>query len=421
MQALAATCHYRPPYAVRPGACLLVCVSISTLRIYRCACGHRVYFRNSECLACGRPLGFLTTDLTLRALRPGPSPATWLAEGTDGVFTRCANFDSAAGCNWLVPLDDKGDGNVGRGCAVHHCVACALNRTIPDLSVDGNAALWGRMERAKRRLVSQLLGLGLPVEPKAEAPDRGLAYEFLRTLPGQPRVMTGHAHGVITINIEEADDAHREQARQQMGEPYRTLLGHFRHEVGHHYWDRLIAGTEWLAPFREVFGDERADYAAALRHNYRAGPPPDWPERFISSYAASHPWEDWAETWAHYLHLRDTIDTAASFGLLSAIEDVRPEPFSAADLWSAEHPTARAFLGLLHDWLDITSVMNEMSRAMGQPDFYPFVLAPRVVPKLHFIHCVIHATATATATATAPATATAIAAATPSPSFIDPS
>lgn len=350
-------------------------------RIYRCACGHRLYFRNSECLACAAPLGFLPADLTLHALRPGPAAQTWRLDDAPGLFTRCANFDTAAGCNWLVPLDDRP--------GARFCLACSLNRTVPNLSHANSAELWGRMERAKRRLVSQLLGLGLPVVPKSADAARGLAFDFLRTLPGQPRVLTGHAGGVITLNIDEADDAQREAARQRMREPYRTLLGHFRHEIGHYYWDRLVAGSAWHHPFRDLFGDEQLPYNEALRRHYEAGPAPDWPQRFISSYASAHPWEDWAETWAHYLHLRDTLDTAASVGLPGAITAARSEPFSAADLWPGDPASGTAFLGLLHDWIAITSVMNEMSRAMGQPDFYPFVLARRVVPKLHFIHCIV--------------------------------
>jgi len=353
---------------------------------YRCVCGRRVFFRNSACLACGSALGFLSSDASLHALVPGSSPHTWRVTGHDGLFTRCANFDTAAGCNWLVPLDDQSPHR--------YCIACALNRRIPDLSVPENGELWGRMERAKRRVIAQLLELGLPVVSKAVDPRRGLAFDFLRSLPGQPKVMTGHADGVITIDIDEADDAHRERARQQLHEPYRTLLGHLRHEVGHHYWLQLVADTDWLPACRELFGDERADYAAALKRNYDNGPPPDWASHFISAYASSHPWEDWAETWAHYLHLRDTLATAAGFRLLQPLADAGGDkPFTADALWRPDHPTGPAFLELLHTWIAVTSVMNEMSRAMGQPDFYPFVLVRDVVPKLHFIHCVIDAAA----------------------------
>ncbi|OWQ85661.1 hypothetical protein CDN99_21505 [Roseateles aquatilis] len=355
-----------------------------TSRAYRCACGHRVFFRNSECLACRAPLGFLADDLAMHALLPGPSAGTWLLHGRDGRYARCGNFATAAACNWLVAIDGAGR---------RFCPACALNRTIPNLADPENAERWGRLERAKRRLVSQLLGLGLPVTPRSTDPANGLAYDFLRAMPGQPPVTTGHRAGVITIDVDEADEAACEAARKALGEPYRTLLGHFRHEVGHYYWDRLIAGGAWHEPFRELFGDERTDYQESLRRNYGQDRRPDWRDRFISSYASAHPWEDWAESWAHYLHLRDTIDTAASFGLVIGTDRRGDGPFAPHHLWRSDSPSSADFLQLLHDWLEITSVMNEMSRAMGQRDFYPFVLAPRVVPKLHFIHCAIDAAA----------------------------
>ncbi|SEK66341.1 hypothetical protein SAMN05216359_102596 [Roseateles sp. YR242] len=360
-------------------------------RNYLCRCSMPVFFRNSACLSCGSPLGYLPEDGTLHALHPTAHPDHFRIHGHEGAtFRRCANFSSAAGCNWLV--QDEG---------LHtptFCLACSLSRTIPDLSFPVNAELWRRMESAKRRLVSQLLGLGLPVVPRFKDPAKGLAFDFLRAEPGK-RVITGHAAGVITINIEEADDAKREKTRAEFGEPYRTLLGHFRHEIGHYYWDRLVAQTSWLVPFRQLFGDERQDYAGGLRRNYERGPPPDWRKHFISAYASAHPWEDWAETWAHYLHLRDTIDTAISVGILGtarpadghAHEESIAGPFSERDLWQRDHATGAEFLTLVRDWVAVTCVMNEMSRAMGLPDFYPFVLPAATVPKLHFIHCLIDA------------------------------
>jgi hypothetical protein len=237
-------------------------------------------------------------------------------------------------------------------------------------------------------LISQLVGLDLPVLSKVtEDPKEGLAYDFLQSLPGRPRVLTGHSNGVITINLEEADDVVREKTRIDMGEPYRTLLGHFRHEVGHYYWERLIRDGSLLVSFRDLFGDERADYAAALKRNYESGPPASWNRRFVSAYASVHPSEDWAETWAHYLHVRDTLDTASSFGIEPG--SAEPADFGVGDLWQPQAANARSFLRLLQRWIRITGVMNEMSRAMGQHDFYPFVLPRAAVAKLHFIHCVV--------------------------------
>ena len=223
---------------------------------------------------------------------PGPKPDTWKLHGQDKsrkLWRRCGNLNSRAGCNWLVAAKDKQP----------LCISCRLNRTIPDLNDENNARWWRLIENAKRRLVAQLLSLGLPVQSRVtEDPERGVMFDFLRSPPEGPRVLTGHANGLITLNVEEADDSIREKTRHEMHEPYRTLLGHFRHEIGHYYWDRLVAGTPWLDKFRGLFGDEQQDYAAALKKNYDEGPPANWADNFISAYASSHPWEDWAESWA---------------------------------------------------------------------------------------------------------------------------
>lgn len=366
-----------PPASVADGAALP--------RVYRCRCGRQVFFRNSQCLACGTPLGYLPSRHSLHPLQAAHEPGLWQVAGDAepaAAYRRCDNFESAAACNWLIEREGGGYPNL--------CKACRLNRTIPDLSQRHNRPLWLNMERAKRRLVSQLIWLGLPVASKVtEDPRHGLAYDFLRNTPGQPRVLTGHASGVITVNLEEADDAVRERTRVEMGEPYRTLLGHLRHEVGHYYWARLIEGTEWQDACRDVFGDERLDYYGALKAHYERGAPADWARRYVSAYASIHPMEDWAESWAHYLHLRDTLDTATSFGIEPREVDTDAEPFSAADLWPPEAAGGEAFLDMLRRWIRITGVMNEMSRAMGLHDFYPFVLPHAAVAKLHFIHSAV--------------------------------
>lgn len=358
----------------------------STRRSDHCRCGRPVFFRNSLCLVCRAPLGYEPRRAVVAALAPGPHAGSWRLD-TDAdageLFRRCANFDSAAGCNWLVPEHEAG---------AHQgfCIACRLNRTIPDQRFADNQEAWRRIEEAKRRLVSALLGLGLPVASRlSEDRARGLAFDFLCSLPGEPAVVTGHAGGVITLDVAEADDAQREAIRTALREPYRTLLGHLRHEVGHYYWDRLVAASAWLPPFREVFGDERADYAAALRANYEHGSAPDWALRHLSAYASSHPWEDWAETWAHYLHMVDVMDTALSFGLDAANIEIEIEAFTGADLWRADAPGAAQFLGLVNAWVELVSMLNELSRSMGQSDLYPFVLPHAAVRKLHFIHCVV--------------------------------
>ena len=271
------------------------------------------------------------------------------------------------------------------------CISCRLNRNLPDLSDADNRRYWGAIEIAKRRMVSQLLTLGLPVASKIdEDPEHGLAFDLLRSPPDGQRVMTGHASGLITLDVEEADDSKREKIRQVLREPYRTLLGHFRHEIGHYYFDRLVAGTAWHAPFRRLFGDDRADYAAALKANYEKGPPADWAKRHISSYASSHPWEDWAETWAHYLHLLDSLSTAIGFGFTGRNVEVEVDSFALSDLYAPTHPDAGRLLSLVNSWVALATVLNELARSMGQPDFYPFALSPPVLRKLHFVHLVVN-------------------------------
>jgi len=352
-------------------------------RSYRCRCGQPVFFRNSKCLACGAELGYETEIREIRSLQPAVVDGLWHLDGIDdavSAYRRCANFDSPAGCNWLVEASDPQP----------LCRSCRLNRTIPDLADADNRRYWQAIEIAKRRLASQLLGLGLPLRSKdSEDPEHGVAFDLLRSPAEGPRVLTGHASGLITLNVEEADDAKREQIRHDLHEPYRTLLGHFRHEIGHYYWDRLIAGTSWQEPYRELFGDERADYAAALRANYDNGPPADSAQRHISSYASSHPWEDWAETWAHYLHVVDSLDTAFGYGLSADDIEIEVEPYTTADLYDPEDADARRTLSMLNAWLGLTTVLNEVARSMGQHDFYPFVMSRPVVKKLHFISLVV--------------------------------
>ena len=422
-------------------------------RNYRCQCGQPVYFRNSACLTCGTPLGYDCTLSLVFPLMPAadaggahgaplwqvwqprspataanaaalnplnqppqmrdipgqqsapplqappqdpaaapvqdpPAPSAPVNPPPAAVlYKSCLNRATPAACNWLIPADDAHD----------FCRACRLNRTIPDLtdpSQPDNGYLWGLVETAKRRLVSSLIILGLPVASKVtEDAVRGLMFDLLRAPRGGLPVMTGHESGLITLNVDEADDATRELARKAMREPYRTLLGHFRHEVGHYYWDRLVAGTAWLDGFHQLFGDESADYAASLQRNYSEGPPPDWPQRFVSAYASSHPWEDWAECWAHYLHMRDAIDTARGFGLIASLQvdqaDLEFTPFTLNALWQPDHPEAEHFLAFLNHWNRLTLMLNQMSRSMGQPDFYPFTLPSAVLAKLQFIHLVV--------------------------------
>src|SRR3954462_939421 len=330
-------------------------------RSYKCRCGRQVVFRNLQCVHCDAKLGFIPDEGKVVPLAPGPRPGTWTAPGRDDVLKFCANRNSPAACSWMVFARNPRE----------YCIACRLNRTIPHLQDADNARYWGAVEIAKRRLVSQLIALGLPVRSKLEDPERGLMFDFLRAPQGEPQVMTGHASGLITINVEEADDAKREHMRHAMREPYRTLLGHFRHEVGHYYWDRLIWDSKWLEPCRTLFGDERASYADALKRNYEQGPPADWAQRCISAYATMHPWEDWAETWAHYLHVVDSLEMAAHCGL-----SLRPRRRDEPSLPAPPPVPARwggPFEDVVDRWLPVAYLLNNLNRGLGHADAYPFV------------------------------------------------
>jgi len=279
------------------------------MKLFECQhCGQLLYFENTRCERCGHVLGYLPDRTTLSALTAEGGDRWRPLAAPDEPFRFCANAVYGA-CNWLVPADGPDA----------FCSACRLNRTIPNLDAPENLLLWQRLEAAKHRLVYGLVRLGLPLVSKSEDAEKGLAFDFLAGSGAMfqegPQVVTGHARGLITIDIAEADDAERERHRRDMAEPYRTLLGHFRHEVGHHYWERLVRNGVWHGAFREIFGDERLDYGAALKAHYTNGPQPDWQEHYVSSYAGAHPWEDFAETWAHYLHIVDTLETADAFGL----------------------------------------------------------------------------------------------------------
>lgn len=361
---------------------------LSTLqRAYGCRCTGPVFFANSYCLRCDTPLGYEPFLGRVLPLVPGPQFGTWyLAEtqvsaGKNDLYRRCANLNTPAACNWVV--NTRGNSDI-------YCIACRLNRTIPNLSSPVDAMLWGRIEAAKRRVLAAIVGLGLPLASRlTDDPQRGLAFDFLRSPQSGPRVLTGHEDGLITLNIEEADDVTREQMRASMHEPYRTLVGHFRHEIGHYYWDRLVDGSSWLEGFRRLFGDERSDYAESVKLHYEYGPKPGWTASYVSAYASVHPWEDWAETWAHYMHMVDTLGTAAGFGLCPESMALPFECFGKDTLYSPDAEDSDHFLEFVNSWLKLGAVMNEICRSMGQPDFYPFALPAAAVTKLHFVHLVV--------------------------------
>jgi hypothetical protein len=349
------------------------------MKLFECqGCRQPLYFEYARCESCGRQLGYLPSLDTVTALEEKDGSLHALAE-PKGKYRYCAN---AAGnvCNWLVPLDHP----------EQFCAACRHNRTIPDLSEPQNLARWRKIEIAKHRLFYTLLKLRLPLATRAEDPE-GLAFDFIadRDVDGHhTSVMTGHASGLITINLAEADDPERERQRFAMGEAYRTVLGHFRHEIAHYYWARLVAPSPRLQEFRNIFGDEQKDYMTALEQHYAQGPPPDWPEHFVSGYASVHPWEDFAETWAHYFHMVDTLETAGAFGLSLWPKVAKGMELAARIDFDPHHaPLDR----IIEAWLPLTFAVNSINRSMGLPDLYPFVLAPPAIVKLAFVHRLIEA------------------------------
>lgn len=347
------------------------------MKLFECeSCGQALFFENSVCTGCARGLGYAVEAQRLVCL---PKEAT--ESGTpfvtsvnkSGRYVRCRNYAEHEACNWLVRAETEQP----------YCRSCELTEVIPDLSEPSNKEAWIDVERAKRRLLYTLYSLELPVASKRQDPANGLAFKFLKRTEEQP-VVTGHSEGLVTLDVDEANAAFRENMREKLGEAYRTVLGHLRHEIGHYYWDQLVRGnSRVLTEFRQLFGDEQRDYQECLERHYGQGPPADWSQRFISAYATMHPWEDWAETWAHYLHMVDTLETAKSHGLTVRVPGQRAARISTDAL------TLRDFQALASGWQAVTVALNSLSRSMGVKDVYPFVLSPPVLTKLGFVHRLI--------------------------------
>lgn len=331
------------------------------------ACPHcraLVFFENVQCVTCGTQLGFV------RDRREFVDVEAALA---GGALRPCRNNELAL-CNWLA------DSAAPDGL----CSACHLTRTRPHDTDAVGLLAFARTEQAKKRLVYTLDDLGLPTTPRSADPDHGLAFDLLAS--DWKKVLTGHDRGVITIDLAEGDDSHREQMRNQLDEPYRTLLGHLRHETGHWYWEVLVENRPVVEDFRELFGDERRDYAESLAEHYGRPDDRSWAKTHVSHYAASHPWEDWAETFAHYLHLRDTIQTAADWGVRVAGPDLNLNLAPDAPVSAQPRKGEDDFDELISTWTPLTFALNSLNRSMGHADLYPFVLSPIVLTKLRFVH-----------------------------------
>lgn len=317
-------------------------------------CGNRLYFENSACVSCGTRLAYSREE---RAIVPVSSEGRYVdSEGY--IWWVCANT-LETGCTWLARIE----GGI--------CFACELTRTRPnDAAPEFVQQQYSLAEQAKRHLVVELDNLGLEIRTKAEDPTEGLTFDLLASdgVASTPDVVIGHDGGVITIDLAESDDAYREHVRATLDEPYRTLLGHFRHEVGHYYEWQLVRGPELMERCTEIFGDESVSYEESLQRHYSEGPPAGWTENYISTYATMHPFEDFAETWAHYLHIRDTLGSAAAYGL--------------ADPVPAEMPFRQVVTDI---WVPLSAALNVINRSMGHDDLYPFVIPPAVLDKLDFV------------------------------------
>ncbi|MGW8247872.1 MAG: zinc-binding metallopeptidase family protein [Acidiferrobacterales bacterium] len=356
---------------------------------FTCECSNSVYFENSVCLNCGRMLGFLPDANMISALEP-EDDSVFRALANDRLYRACRNYTEYEVCNWMVPVEEH----------KAYCESCRLNEVIPNLSEPQNIKLWYRIEKAKRRLLYTLKRVRLPIEGRDVDPVAGLSFRFMANesesaefddeySPGA-RIMTGHSTGTITINLAEADPSAREEIREKMNERYRTLLGHFRHESGHFYWDKLVKDSEWIDEYRSLFGDETRNYSAALDTYYKNGPPVNWEQQWISAYASAHPWEDFAESWAHYLHMVDTLETAHDYDF--SLQGLVPTGKTGDMQFGSGYMNNLS--DLFDDWKRLTSALNAMSRSMGVSDMYPFVLTATVKSKLEMIHRLVSSSRT---------------------------
>ncbi len=340
------------------------------MRVFICStCHHELDFESSSCSNCHSLVGYVSDRREVVVIVPD-GPARYIVDGHPTAQWRCLN--ASWGCNWMLPADE---GDVW-------CLSCRLTRGRPDEADPAAVVAWSAAEAAKRRLVFQLGELGLPIEQRSSTTPQGLAFDLVH-VPGAAGV-TGHDRGLITLDLSEADDRHRDELRRTLGESFRTLIGHLRHEVGHYYFAHLVSHADEIAEFRALFGDERIDYSAALVEHYRlarTGAEAADLGRFVTGYAAAHPLEDWAETFAHYLHTLDGLQTADSHGLAATSPDADGRVNRrrrAGDV--------KSFASILQRWLPVAETINAIADGLGSSRPYPFTLSPVVVTKLEFVH-----------------------------------
>ncbi len=375
------------------------------MKTFQCNCKDQpiLFFESTHCIACSRTVGLDDEFDQVEPYELDQKTGLFFKAATPKIhYKKCDNNEQFNACNGMVNLstfvpDPDNEEML--------CFGCRFNETVPDLSIVEHIPLWKKMETAKRRALYTLKALPIPLQTISENPETGLSFDFIADrdvndhftspLAGHETVFTGHDCGHITINLAEADDVARSQTKHAMGERYRTLLGHFRHELGHYYFDQLITHSpDKHALCKQYFGDDQLDYQEALKQHYEHGAPKNWRDTFISEYATMHPYEDWAETWAHYMHIIDTLETAQNFSMAGSTSGVEAD---TEELGELNLPQDASYFrrqtdinSILDTWMDFSVMLNSLNRSMGLSDAYPFVLTQAVRTKLSFIHHAIH-------------------------------
>jgi hypothetical protein len=374
------------------------------MKTFKCDCENNqiLFFESSTCIACERVVGVDDNFDKVETYNLDKKSGYYFKTNQSEVhYQKCDNNANYHICNGMVnmntfePVPNKDE---------VLCFACRFNETIPDLSIAEHIPLWKKMEIAKRRAIYTLKALSLPLQNIRQNPKSGLSFDFttdrdvsdhfVSKLDDQETVFTGHDNGHITINLAEADEVARSNIKHVLKEHYRTLLGHFRHELGHYYFEKLIAKSKKKHQLcKKYFGDDELDYQEALKKHYEKGAPKDWKDNFISEYATMHPYEDWAETWAHYMHIMDTLETAKNFNITGSIGD-SSDSGNVGDLKLPQSSyffsSQTSITSILDTWMDFSVILNSLNRSMGMNDAYPFVLTQSVRTKLSFIHHAIH-------------------------------